>query len=158
MIQRRPIKPSVALVKLQELCARSEQCSYEILVRLKKWGVPDLTSAKILALLKRDRYVDDSRYVEAFVRDKVVFNRWGRTKIRLALVQKHLSSDLIAEGLESIDNDEYVTALTEVLESKARSLQDVSTYDARMKLLKYAVSRGFEMGVASEMIKKLFPR
>ena len=158
MIQRRPIKPSVALAKLQELCARSEQCSYEILTRLKKWGVPDSTSAKILALLKRDRYVNDSRYVEAFVRDKVVFNRWGRTKIRLALVQKHLPSDLIAEGLESIDNDEYVTALTEVLESKSRTLQDVSTYDARMKLLKYAVSRGFEMGVASEMIKKLFPR
>ncbi|MBD5365479.1 MAG: RecX family transcriptional regulator [Bacteroides sp.] len=158
MIQRRPIKPSVALAKLQELCARSEQCSYEILTRLKKWGVPDTTSAKILALLKRDRYVDDSRYVEAFVRDKVVFNRWGRTKIRLALVQKHLLSDLIADGLESIDNDEYVTALTEVLESKSRTLQDVSTYDARMKLLKYAVSRGFEMGIASEMIKKLFPR
>lgn len=158
MIQRRPIRPSAALVKLQELCARSEQCSHEILERLRKWGVPDGTAAKILALLKRDRYVDDGRYVEAFVRDKVVFNRWGRTKIRLALVQKRLPAELITDGLAGIDDDEYRQALTDVLESKARSLSDVGTYESRMKLLKYAVSRGFEMGLAGDMIKKLFPR
>ena len=158
MIQRRPIRPSVALVKLQELCARSEQCSHEILERLRKWGVPDGTAAKILALLKRDRYVDDSRYVEAFVRDKVVFNRWGRTKIRLALVQKRLPVDLIADGLAGIDDDEYRQSLVEVLESKARSLGDVSSYESRMKLLRYAVSRGFEAGLAGGLIKEIYGR
>ena len=158
MIQRRPIRPAVALVKLQELCARSEQCSHEILERLRKWGVPDGTAAKILALLKRDRYVDDSRYVEAFVRDKVVFNRWGRTKIRLALVQKRLPADLIADGLAGIDDDEYRQSLVEVLESKARSLGDVSSYESRMKLLRYAVSRGFEAGLAGVLIKEIYGR
>lgn len=158
MIQRRPIRPSMALVKLQELCARSEQCSHEILERLRKWGVPDGTAAKILALLKRDRYVDDSRFVEAFVRDKVVFNRWGRTKIRLALVQKRLPADLIADGLKAIDDDEYRQALAEVLESKARSLKEITSYESRVKLLRYAVSRGFEVGLASEMIKNLGDR
>ncbi len=156
MISRRVVKPSVALVKLQELCARSEQCSDEILTKLRGWSVPESAALKILALLKRDRYVDDRRYVEAFVRDKIVFNRWGRAKIKLALIKKHITADLIADGFDTIDPEEYQVALDEVLQAKARRIGEINSYESRVKLLKHAASRGFEVGLAGDRIKKMF--
>lgn len=154
MISRKPVTPANALVRLQELCARSEQCSHEVLTKLRTWGVDDRVARKILALLKRDRFVDDSRYASAFVRDKVVFNRWGRTKIRLALIQKRLDSDLISDALDEIDDDEYRTALIEVLAAKSRSMPETESYESRNKMLRHAASRGFEPALIVQLLRQ----
>ena len=45
---------------------------------------------------------------QAFVRDKYRFNQWGRVKISQALRMKKIPADVIAEGLEEIDEREYV--------------------------------------------------
>ncbi len=154
MIQsRRPLSPQAALVKLQDLCARSEQCSHEVLTKLNKWAIGETTARKILALLKRDRYVDDRRYAEAFVRDKVVFNRWGRVKIRLALIAKKVDRDIIDVALATVDTDEYTAALRQVLRAKALSMTETDSYESRTKLLRYAVSRGFEVSEVVRWIK-----
>lgn len=152
-MQRKLLTPSNALTKLQDLCARSEQCSYEVLVKLRGWGIDELASKKILALLKRERYVDDRRFAEAFVRDKVMFNRWGRVKIKLALIQKHIDHDTITGALGEIDADEYKTAIVATLRTKARTMPDVSSYESRTKLLKYCVSRGFEVNETLSVLK-----
>lgn len=149
----KPIKPSVALAKLQDRCSRSEICSHEVLDSLRKWGLPEAVSLKILSLLKRDRFVDDARFAHAFVRDKVVFNRWGRSKVRMALVAKYLDREVIDDAMEDIDAEEYSRALCEVLQSKARSLDDVTSFESRNKLLRYAASRGFEIAMIISYIK-----
>lgn len=154
MMPPKKLTPANALVKLQELCARSEQCSYEIQSRLYRWGIDGTMATRILSLLRRDRYVDDQRFASAFVRDKIVFNRWGRAKIKLALIQKRLDSDIIAEALAEIDPDEYCTALIEVLSAKARTLQETQSYESRNKLLRHAASRGFEVTFIIDMIKQ----
>jgi len=154
MNDRKKLTPANALIKLQELCARSEQCSHEVLMRLRNWGIEDRTAEKILSLLRRDRFVDDRRYASAFVRDKVVFNRWGRGKIRLAMIQKRLDRDCIDEALEEIDPLEYRAALIEALAAKARSLPETISYESRSKMLRHAVSRGFEVSLVVELIRQ----
>lgn len=154
MMTSKKLTPSNALVKLQELCARSEQCSYEIQSRLYKWGIDGTMASRILALLRRDRYVDDRRFASAFVRDKLVFNRWGRAKIKLALIQKRLDGDIIAEAMAEIDPDEYRTALIEVLSAKARTLPETQSYESRNRLLRHAASRGFEATLIIDIIKQ----
>lgn len=154
MTERKTIKPSVALARLQDLCARSEQCSHEVLAKLQTWGIGANVAARILALLRRDRYVDDNRYASAFVRDKVVFNRWGRIKIRLELTRKHLPSDIIDSALDEIDDDEYRTALVEVLAAKARSLPETESFESRNKMLRHAASHGFESALTVSLLKQ----
>lgn len=155
MTLRRDLSPRNALVKLQDLCARSEQCSHEILQKLHTWGISDTTAQKILARLQRDRYVDDHRFAQAFVRDKVVFNRWGRLKIRLALIQKKIDHDVINMALDAIDPGEYHQALIETLRAKARSLKETKSYESRLKLLKHAASHGFETSLITPLLNTL---
>lgn len=153
MGEKRPMKPAEALVRLETLCSRSEQCTSEVVTRLVKWGIGSADQRNILASLKRDRYVDDARYAVEFVRDKVLFNRWGRVKIKAALRLKRLDNEIIDEAIDSIDEQDYRQALVEVLQAKARSMDEIESYESRMKLARHAISRGFETAMVLDLIK-----
>lgn len=150
----RRLTPANALVKLEELCARSEQCSYEAYTRLAKWGISAEVADKIVSRLISKRFIDDARYAVAFARDKVVYNRWGFVKIRLALKMKRIDSEAIAEAIATVDPDEYRTALIETLRAKSRTLPSPLTFDDRQRLLRHAASRGFEPGLIVSLIKQ----
>ncbi len=145
-----------ALDRLRALCARAEHSSSEMYEKLRRWGIVGSDADKIVDSLIRDRYVDDSRYVRAFVRDKVVFDRWGRRKIRMSLAAKHLDSSLVAEAFDEIDTEVYEENLRRILQSKIRSNPDLLTsYEGRTKLFRFAVSRGYEPDLASATLKSI---
>ena len=86
-----------ALQSLMRLCARSERSSGDALRLMKRWGVADDAARKVLAKLQAERFIDDSRYAEAFVRDKLNLSGWGAYKIEMSLRQKGVSKDIIDE-------------------------------------------------------------
>lgn len=141
---KKPMEPARSLLKLEELCSRSEQCEGELREKLRKWLVSDDDADTIIRSLRRRRYVDDSRFARAFVRDKFRFDHWGRRKIELALRRKRVQADVIAEALDEIDGDEYFAMLRKLLAYKARTLADGEPYARRVKLMRFAVGRGFE--------------
>ena len=98
----------------------------------------------ILSSLRRRRYVDDERFARAYVRDKFRFDHWGRRKIELTLRRKRVDADVIADALEEIDADDYMAMLRKLLAYKARSLPDAEAYENRVKLMRFAIGRGFE--------------
>lgn len=62
---------------MQDLCSRSEQCSADLAKKMHGWGISSGNIEKILALLVRDRFVDDNRFAAAFACDKYRFAGWG---------------------------------------------------------------------------------
>ena len=69
------------LYKLAARCSVSEQCLNDIENKLAKYDLPEEERTRILRHLVEEKYVDDQRYAEAYVRDKYRFNKWGRMKI-----------------------------------------------------------------------------
>lgn len=153
MIKRKPMTVENATVRIETLCARSEQCTAEVVQKLRQWGVSEADVRDILSSLRERRFVDDARYAEAFVRDKVVFNRWGRVKIRQALRMKRVADDYIDAAMDMIDESEYRDNLLTALQSKARMMDDSRSYEGRGKLLRFGVSRGFETALVIKVIK-----
>ncbi|MCH5220734.1 MAG: RecX family transcriptional regulator [Muribaculaceae bacterium] len=151
---RKKISVETALMRLEGLCARSEQCETEVRRKLATWQIEAADADAILHSLKSRRYVDDSRYAQAFVRDKYRFSQWGRRKIAMALRQKRIDGDLIDVAIDSINEDEYREILRRVLASKAKNMSRPLSYEDRVRLLRYAVSRGYEASLASEVVKK----
>lgn len=154
MIPRRPISPAAALVRLEELCSRSEQCTSEVVAKLTAWGVEPEIAHKIIRRLKARRFIDDSRYACAFVRDKIVYNRWGSIKVRQALRLKKIDADLIDEALAAVDQEEYRNALIEVIRAKIRTLPPPLDFAKKQKILRHAASRGFEPALVIEILKR----
>lgn len=151
--KKKTMKPQAALLRLESLCAQSEQCTYDLRQKLARWGVSSGDSEKIITRLVATRFVDDLRFAVAYCRDKYRFGRWGRVKIAYGLRVKRIASHHINEALAAIDDAEYEDVLVALIKSKAKTIKDVDTYEGRTKLFRYAASRGYESLLIAQIIK-----
>ena len=136
-----------AYLQLAQLCARSEHCQYDMLEKMRKWGMTDEAQARVMQRLISERYVDDTRFARAFVRDKIQYNKWGRRKVEQALWMKRIDDDIREQVLGEVDDDEYIGILRPLLKQKRRSLKARSDYELNQKLVKFALSRGFTFDI-----------
>ena len=148
----KPLTPQQAAVRAEEMCARAEHCSGEIRLKLRQWGIANVEADAIVQRLTAKRFIDHRRYARVFARDKVLFNRWGRLKIRAALIAKRLASDIIAEALADIDAEAYAEALRATIDAKRRITPDADTREGRLRLFRHAAARGFEPQLIIEAI------
>lgn len=155
--RKKPVTPDAARLKMADLCARSEQCEYEIREKLRKQGLPSAEVDKIITFLIDNKFIDNERYARSFTNDKVRFASWGRNKIRQALALKRIPSSAINEALNEIDEKEYLKAIQRAGMSKVKSL-DIEDYDDRLKLYRHLLSRGFESSLISKLIEYLRKR
>lgn len=144
-----------ALRRLQTLCAKSEHSSGEMLDKMRRWQLPEEAQARVMETLFAGRYIDDQRFTEAFVHDKVAFNGWGRRKIEQALWQKRVDERVARAVLDGVDDEEYLRALRPLLRQKYRSVKVGSDYERSMKLIQYALSRGFTIDLVRQGVDEL---
>jgi len=97
------------------MCARSEHCEWELKEKLKRWMISSADAEEILMVLRKGRFYDDRRFASAYVRDKMLYNRWGRRKIVYGLMAKRIPRELIGEALDEIDEEMYRNVLLEFL-------------------------------------------
>lgn len=144
-----------ALSRLASECARAEHCTGEMMQKLRLWGIPADASQRIIDYLVSNKYIDDERFARMFVRDKLKFNKWGRRKIADALWQKRIDADIQEATLADISADEYIEVLLPMLKAKAPSIKARTDYEWSMKLIKFAIGRGFDMDVIKQCIAKM---
>ena len=144
-----------ALSKCMTLCSRQEHCSSDIKDKLKRWGVSDQESSVILKELINQKYLDDLRFSEAYVKDKLRFNGWGRVKIRYMLSMKKIEKTTIEKALESIDEDLYTEILNNQLQKKQKQLKgETDEWIKNQKLIRYLQAHGFELYEIQKSLKR----
>lgn len=140
---KKPYSAEQAYSKIASACVAKELCSYDIARKLKQWGVDNTQQLEVIERLKSEKFLDDIRYVRAYVHDKVMFERWGRQKIRQSLAMKNLTGSVVNEALENIDQELYMDNLKNLLQQKRRSLTDDDEYQQAVKMMRYAAGRGY---------------
>ena len=141
-----------AYLQLAQLCARAEHCQYELTEKMRRWGMSDEAQARVMQRLVSERYVDDERYTQAFVRDKIRYNKWGRRKVEQVLWQKHIDKDIREQILNEVDDDEYLSVLRPLLKQKQKTLKGGTDYERNQKLVKFALQRGFTYDIIRQCI------
>lgn len=142
------------LQRAASLCSQSEHCVADITGKLLRWGVSREDSDRIVDRLLDEKYIDESRYALAYVRDKVRFSHWGRVKIKSMLRMLRISEQDISNAFDSFDEDEYFSVLEGVIESKRKTLPEAESYASRVKLIRFALQRGFEMHEITNFISE----
>lgn len=144
------------LRKLTALCARSEHCRQDMLDKMRRWEVKEEIQAEAMAYLAREKYVDDARYARFFINDKVKYNKWGRRKVELALRMKNIDESISRPILDEFDGgNDYYEILLPLIRSKLKTVKGGSDYEIRMKLIRFALQRGFTMDVIEKTIEKI---
>ena len=142
----------MALQRLSALCASAEHCEYEMTEKMRKWDVEESDCERIMEYLRKAKFVDDERYARAFVKDKIKYNKWGRRKVEQGLWAKHIAEDIRQRVLDEVDESQYKSVLTDLLKSKRRSIKAANDYEMNRKLIKFALSRGFDYSIVRHCI------
>jgi len=141
-----------AYLTLTALCAQAEHCQWEMLEKMHRWEVPEEAQARVMQRLVKEKYVDDERYAEAFVKDKIRYNKWGRRKVDQGLWQKHIDADIRKRVLDEVDDDEYLSVLRPLLKQKRKTTKANSDYELNQKLMRFALGRGFTFDIIRQCI------
>ena len=141
---KRTRTPEQALKALMRLASRAEKSSGDAMRLMAGWGVEPSQRRAVLDKLVGMKFIDDRRYAEAFVRDKMRFSGWGAYKIRTALRGKGIAPEIIDEALSQADGTEMAERLQRALATKMRSVKYSTPYELKNKLLRYGASLGYD--------------
>lgn len=136
---------------------RNSKTEKQMYNKLLDKGYDDEVIEKVILLLKDYNLINDDRYVEMYIKEKI--NNQGRYKIKYSLINKGISQELIDEKLEYIDNEvEFNVALK--LAEKRYNILSKSEKDS-MKLYKktgqYLIRRGYSYDLVKEVLGKVVP-
>ncbi len=144
--------PEWVLSKIRHFCAYEERCVKDVKTKLQSFHLQvDVYDAVINQLIKDD-YLNEERYAKVFAGGKFRINHWGRNKIYAALQEKGLPELFILEGLNEIDEQEYMSVLKGLLSKKSREVAEPDFLVKNKKLANFAISRGFEPNLVREVL------
>lgn len=159
MRRTKPFTYNEALSYSAGLCAKCEQCTTDL---RKKMAARNLSAGdidRVICELERMNFVNDDRFARAYAHDKLTFSGWGKKKIIQGLWAKRLPKSSIDQAMDEIDDEEYTDIATRVILSKIRMSKDgILTYESKLRILKYAMQRGFECAIASRIINDISRR
>ena len=137
--------PSDILDQMERFCAYQERCANDVRRKLTSFHLSEDQEKVIVESLKENGFLDEERFVEAFVRSKVK-SAWGKRKIRSALWAKRIPDSLIQRYLDVVPEDSLREQLRKAVEQWLRThpgALDNST--KRSRLIRHLVSKGYEL-------------
>lgn len=149
---KKDITEQEAYLQLAALCAQAEHCEQEMRDKMRRWELDAAVQDRIITRLTTERYIDNERYARAFVKDKILYNKWGRRKVQQALWQKHIDNDIQQRVLDEIDEKTYLDVLRPLLKQKRKSIKAASDYEQNQKLVRFALGRGFGFDIIRQCL------
>jgi regulatory protein len=143
--------PKVALAKAEHYCAYQDRAQQEVRDKLYEWGLWPEAVENIISELISAGFLNEERFAKAYATGKFRQKAWGKIKIGLKL--KRVPDVLIKKALLLINGEDYLAALTNILQKKAPLMKEKDSYKRRYKLQQYAMSRGYEGDLILDVLK-----
>lgn len=135
---------SDALPKAEAFCAYQERTQQEVRARLAEWAVYGDEAEEVIAELIAQNYLNEERFAKAFAGGKFRVKGWGKRKIQQHLKQRGISGYNLTQAMNEIETDDYRQTLVNLLDKKRQQLRDDNPLVIKQKLVRFALSRGYE--------------
>ena len=152
------LTPKEAFLKLAKYCAYQERCYKEIYAKLEEWKIDESDHYAIVTLLEEEKFLNEKRFTESYVRGKFGYKKWGKRKIRYGLLQKDISEVMIQDAFYSeIEEDVYFSTLVELLKIKWSELleKESDSFKRTVKATNYAIQKGYENELIREVLEDI---
>ncbi len=111
----------------------------EVKNKLKKIDVQEDIIIEVTEYLKSIGYIDDVKYIEAYLRQCISIPKYSVYEIKMKLKQKGISKSLLSEKLKEFDSYNYEKALVnKLLNGKLKNMES-------LKQKAYLYRRGFNI-------------
>lgn len=131
------------LTKIYKYCAFQDRSREEVRKKLLDLGVFRSALDKWLEHLEDEGFVNEERYLRAYVRGKFFQNQWGRTKVMYTLRQRNGSMEMASRlWEEEVSTEAYHALIRKLYERKTDGAE--LTAELRDKAYRYLMQKGFE--------------
>jgi regulatory protein len=155
MHNKRVYDINIAIERIKNYCALQDRCQWDVIQKLREWGLQQATKDHILEILITNKFIDEERFSTSFCRGKFRIKNWGKRKIVNELRRKQISSICINTGLKEIDEKEYDLVLEKLFYQKERSIKDKNQFIRKTKIANFLIQRGFENNLVWDKIREL---
>jgi len=155
MHNKRVYDINIAIERIKNYCALQDRCQWDVIQKLREWGLQQATKDHILEILITNKFIDEERFSTSFCRGKFRIKNWGKRKIVNELRRKQISSICINTGLKEIDEKEYDLVLEKLFYQKERSIKDKNHFIRKTKIANFLIQRGFENNLVWDKIREL---
>lgn len=145
----------MALEKIKNWCAYQERSQQEVRNKLYEFGLHSEDVENAIVYLIENNFLNEERFATVFASGKFRIKKWGRIKIKLELKQRRINDYCINKALKQIDGNEYFATLEKIIERKFREEKETNKIKKQYKVIKYAMSRGYEQDLIMDAIKSL---
>lgn len=132
--------------------AKSE---HELRLKMKDKGFDSQLIDNAINRLKEQKYLDDERYCEMYINDKINISKHGVLKIKEALYYKGIDKEIIEEKIKNISSEEREKTALALAQKKALGIEEEDVRKKGIKLYNYLLSRGFEYETVKKTVKKI---
>jgi len=155
MHNKRVYDINIAIERIKNYCALQDRCQWDVIQKLRQWGLQQATKDHILEILITNKFIDEERFSTSFCRGKFRIKNWGKRKIVNELRRKQISSICINTGLKEIDEKEYNLVLVKLFYQKESSIKDKNQFIRKTKIANFLIQRGFENNLVWDKIREL---
>ena len=155
MHNKRVYDINIAIERIKNYCALQDRCQWDVIQKLREWGLQQATKDHILEILITNKFIDEERFSTSFCRGKFRIKNWGKRKIVNELRRKQISNICINTGLKEIDEKEYDLVLEKLFYQKERSIKDKNQFIRKTKIANFLIQRGFENNLVWDKIREL---
>lgn len=110
---------------------------------------------EVLDRLNKEGYLNEEKYIDAFVNDKVNLTNWGPYKIKKSLLDLELDETLINNKLNTINENIWNGKIEKIINKKLNSLKNKSTYMVKNKLKIDLYNLGYDNNLIEENLNNL---
>jgi regulatory protein len=118
---------------------------------LRGKGVAEEVSASVLLRLEQLGYLDDEEFARFWVDNRREFKPRGQRALAYELRQKGVSSQIIADVIDGVDDRE---AAWKAIENRLRHWERLNYQELRSKLVGFLQRRGFSYEVINYTLKR----
>lgn len=137
------------------ILSRSAKSEKELRMKLQDKGYENQFIDNAIIKLKQQRYLDDERYSEMFINDKINFSKYGKRRIQEGLYIKGVDKEIISEKISQLsEEDEFERAML-LGAKKIKSIKDEDTHKKGVKLSNFLIGKGFEYSVVRKVVSRL---
>ena len=141
--------------KIRHYCAIMDRCQYQVITKLKSYGLSDVLADEILIELIQNKYLDEERFARSFCSGKFKIKRWGRNKIAFELSKLKVPKSCISQAMLEIDDVDYNDVIKHLVNKKMALLKHKNTYVRKKKVVDYLLRKGYESELVWSYVHKL---
>ncbi|NBX39430.1 MAG: RecX family transcriptional regulator [Flavobacteriia bacterium] len=140
--------------EIERFCAYQERSPHEVRMKLSRKGLSEEILDKTIAHLISKRFLDEKRFVEAYVHGKFAIKGWGVNKIKAGLRAHKIHETLISFGLTQLETEATKKVLEQWLSKKRQALRnEPESPKKNAKIIRFLLTKGFEMDQILSLIR-----